>query len=59
MILQIVGVGNVIIGILRTLEVDDETVNGKFNLQYQWRNSEVPVTAWRILKNEGYKYYSY
>ena len=59
MILQIVGVGNVIIGIIRTLEEDDETDNGKFNLWYQWRNSEVSVTAWRILKNERYKHYSY
>ena len=59
MMLQLGGVGNITGGITTALEQDAETDNGKFNLWYQWRNIVPSVTAWRILKNEGYKYYSY
>ena len=59
MILQLGGLGNIIGGITRALEEDDGTANGKFDLWYQWRYSEISKTAWRILKNEWYKYYSY
>jgi len=68
MILQLGGVGNVIAGIAGIIaaaavagsEFSNEGIeNGKFDLWYQWRISEVSVTAWRILRKEKYKPHSY
>jgi len=62
MILQMEGLVYLIIGIAAVASkgdsVDAESKEGKVDFWYQWRNSEVSATAWRILRKEGYKHYS-
>jgi len=51
MILQLSGLGTLIDGV-RGLTSDSVNAGGKkgnFDFWYQWRNSEVSATAWRIL----------
>jgi hypothetical protein len=55
-IIERVGVGNLIIGIVAIESSDSinaDSKKGKFDFSYQWRNSEVSATAWSYLRMEG------
>ena len=62
MILQIGGVGNLIVGITAAAAVGSsnnaQIRDGKFDFRYQWHYIELSVTAWRNLRKERYKHYS-
>ena len=61
MILQLGGLGDLIIAITTAAagnSVNVENEKGKLDFLYQWRYSEVSVTAWRNLRKERYKHYS-
>ena len=59
MILQLYGLGYLITGRVIAAagaNVYEDGGKGKFNFRYQWRNSEVTATAWRILRKERYRH---
>jgi len=59
MVLQIYSLAHLIIGSVIAAagaNVYDDGGKGKFNFRYQWRNSEVTATAWRILRKERYRH---